>query len=672
MKDRLYPCGLVLRQIDEHQAHTDAGSALVLSHCKYLLLFITFFVLGFLKVAAQETSPRNTAYSPQTETFVKKASQYYESLAHTLLSKYYNQNLFLIDAQIEIETPDQSGSLSPPDQLSESASNEDSPSRLPGLPVLPDGEGEIAQEALMRVRSVTLEVLIDTSYGKKAPAFIKNLLTMSTDINEMRGDRIQVNLAIFPSKTSNEAPQVLPYSTQNTQEDESWQKQERATDSLLMDPEMNKRNTVPALAAANPFQPFIENLASLIPLFIICLFLLLTTWLVIKSMAARRSQEEERYTLLLQQIKDLKQTTAIAALPAPTQAALPSSLETQGQNALASLSTGATTFNAGNQEESRNSLLSAFIGHPQRCAQVLRSWLTQNQGAQEAAALIKLIDPRLMGSLESEFPATTYTLLKKAFTAPVSEGIRPLEELSQQFIIAFNRLGQDELSTQDTRDLFGFLRQLNEQQLLHLLKDEAEGVIGIVLAQLDAEAASSLLQRFPSTRQASVLGLMGKVEHLSVKVYKEVADRLSHKALDVIHMRFVASDGVEAVQRLLDKLPVALQEDYLNNLAEVNLALAEKVRKTFVTLTEIPTLPDPFLGQFVRKVDQELLILCLLKADEPIKKKLFQVLPERMQALIHAGMEAHDQSRPEEIEKAQQQFLTRLREELRQLGGRPA
>lgn len=598
-------------------------------------MLVRFFALVLWLISASYAQV-DEAPDPKVEAFARKATQYYESLVQSILTKYYDEERFLVDAQVSVEaaSPLESGKKESP--VVEA---------LPGLPMLPENGEDGASQNAATVRSVNLEILIDTSYGEKAKAFIKNLITMGADLNEMRGDRIRIALAIFPAKSLGNTPRPLPIDEQPKTENKSTYTSDKNSEPT------QSHKPVTEWIPPNPFQPFIDNLASLIPLIVVCVFLLLITWLIMRTISARKGKEEERFATIMQEIQQIRATTSIPALlPPPPKNNEPDAAE----------------------EELRSFLITVFIGSPNRCAQVLRTWLAGEKGTAEAAAIIKLVDTKLLNSLESEFSSSIYQSIKTAMHNPPPDDLKPPKELAMRFKADYERLGQSDLSHEEMKDLFGFLRQLNDQQILHLLKDEPEGMVGLVLAQLDAEAASRLLQKIDPSTRAKVLGSMGKVENISIKIYKELADRLSRKALDVIHMRFVASDGVDSVQRILDRLPVSLQEEYLNNLAEVNLTLAEKVRKTFITLSEIPTLPDTFLGGFVRKVDQEILILCLIKADAPVREKILHALPERMRAMIGAGMESRSDAKEDEIERAQQRFLSHLRDEIRLSGGRPA
>jgi flagellar motor switch protein FliG len=163
---------------------------------------------------------------------------------------------------------------------------------------------------------------------------------------------------------------------------------------------------------------------------------------------------------------------------------------------------------------------------------------------------------------------------------------------------------------------------------------------------------------------------MGNIDNIPLNVYKEIADRLSLKALTVGNMRYVAADGVDSILELIDSLPLNLQFQYIHSISEMDLGLGEKLRNRYVTLPELVGLPDKFLSNVLQGLDQETLILSLAHVDDAVKGKILSLLPERMQMLVASGLEGAADKAPKESEVAQRRLLRRIREEIRH-SGRP-
>ncbi len=593
-----------------------------------------FAIILFAPANGQEFKVKNEDRS-KYEAQSRKASHYYEVLIKDVLSKYYDERTFLVDANVflnESEEIDLEGDL-------------DDIYTLPGLPVLPNDMKEGAAKARagkkqsdFSINHVEVEIMVDTSYEDKDYSFIKKLISMSANLNEYRGDRLDIRSGIFPVQkkpnsgyqlAENMDPKALPSSK---------------ADSELLEKEEK----------LNPFKPLVDNLASLIPLLIICIFVLLIAVIVSRAFSKnrQRSKVQDSYTNIINELQEIK------TAPEKEKSTEANKEEDSGNNEL---------------REMRSYVLSAFIGDTASSSQVLKKWIQQKgeEGHQETTKLIKAVDERILKVVSTE--------LGKEETKNIENRLKQLEPLAGEEVLAVYKQFKEDYQNQTSSiineseyaDLFGFLRQMNEQQILHLLKEESEGIIGMALAQVEPSKASSILQKLDKSKRTKILAGMGKIQNIPLKVYKELADRLSANALEVINMRYVASDGIESVLDVLDSLPISVQGEYLNSIAEVDLNLAEKIKNNFITLPEITSLPDKFLTNSVRNVNQDVLTNALAGVEEDIKLKVISLLPERMQLMIKSGLETKTDLKAEEIESAQKTLLQKIRQDIKAYGGRP-
>ena len=322
---------------------------------------------------------------------------------------------------------------------------------------------------------------------------------------------------------------------------------------------------------------------------------------------------------------------------------------------------------------SARSCSTASWASPKHCGQIIKSWIQRepDKGLRDSGAMIASLDARLMGVIAPEIGRELSQKLEGYVNA--GEALPPEELMTvyKEFKREFQNLANGHMNEDQYKDLFGFLLQMNEQQIMHILRDESLGIVGLVLAQLPGEMAGGILQKTDPDNRAKLLIGMGNIDHIPLNVYKEIADRLSLKALEVGNMRYVAADGVDSILELIDKLPLSLQFQYIHSISEMDLGLGEKLRNRYVTLPELVGLPDRFLANVVQGLDQETLILALLHVDDSIRHKVISLLPERMQMMVSGGLEGARDKTPKDSEAAQRRILHRIRDEIRH-SGRPA
>jgi flagellar motor switch protein FliG len=74
-------------------------------------------------------------------------------------------------------------------------------------------------------------------------------------------------------------------------------------------------------------------------------------------------------------------------------------------------------------------------------------------------------------------------------------------------------------------DIFNFLNQISDRQILHILKDENSGIVGVALAQIKPARAANLLHQMGEGKRREVLVSMGQLENVSIQSFKEVAKK---------------------------------------------------------------------------------------------------------------------------------------------------
>ena len=599
-----------------------------------------------LAVPTAAQPPLAGARAPQDQA--GKLAQYYENIATRTLARYYEEATYLVKAKVEMEPPPEIelGGDDP------SALPGEPPQQLPGLPFLPesmqpappakepaaaDKQGQNQNQNPGGIQSVTLDILVDTGYSEKDVEFIRNLLTMATRIDEARGDRVTVHEGVFPrdnraltSYRKPVEPPPLPAAPPAAAKNDSASKKEDPRDK----------------AAANPFSSSTDHLPSLIPLLLICLLILACVWMVSRAIIGSSKNNQDR--------------NPPAPAPEPPKAA-PAPRQESGKG------------QPGELGAFRPFLLNCFVGSPKHCGQIIKSWIQRDpdKGLRDTGAMIAGLDVRLMGVIAPEIGRE----MSQKLEGYVNGGdVVPPEEMLvvyKEFKREYQNLANGHMDEDQYKDLFGFLLQMNEQQIMHILRDESLGIVGLVLAQLPGEMAGAILQKTDPDNRAKLLIGMGNIDHIPLNVYKEIADRLSLKALEVGNMRFVAADGVDSILELIDNLPLALQFQYIHSISEMDLGLGEKLRNRYVTLPELVGLPDKFLANVIQGLDQDTLILALLHVDEAIRAKVISLLPERMQMMVSGGLEGAREKTPKDSEVAQRRILQRIRDEIRH-SGRPA
>lgn len=559
----------------------------------------------------------------------------YERLAHEALVRYFDDGTFLVRASVE---------LLEDDELQASRGE-----RMGSLPGLPAGTQPSPSERDM-VASVQLDILVDTTYTARDRDFIQYLITLSADLDTARGDEVLVRRAVFPRDNRAVGPHRKP---------DAWKDPVPpgtlpARDSAHLAPAVTAPPAPPDLA-----QQVTERVLGLLPLLVVCVTALLCAWLLGRAILSARGDTEERIlsrlTAWRRRRKEEEGPRPAISLPEPRPATPPPAANASQP--------------APPDPSIRPALLDAFVGDPRLSGQILRNWILRDsrKGIRLAAAILSGTDPHLLDMVRDALGSDA----ARAVDATLAENEAiPADETaaaSQLFLRDFRKASSRQSETRDG-DLFGFLDQLNETQIAHVLKGESAGVAGFALTQISPEKTSSILSKVDPAARAKLLVGMGNVSQIPREVYREMADRLSLKALEASNLQYVTADGVDALLKIIDTLPLDEQFGYIHSISEIDIHLARRLRERTITFTELGTLPDRFLGPRLQSMDSDDLALALLRAEQDLRERLLSLLPERQRMMLQSTMESRRQAGREELDAAARRLLKIVRDEIRRQG----
>jgi hypothetical protein len=534
--------------------------------------------------------------------------------------------------------------------------------RLPGLPMNPEAQTrepnvdaagfritEYRRE--FGIRYVDLTILVDSAYSLSDFRFIMEMVRMTADLEEARGDRLSIKKSSFPDPEGRIEAQgvrqdgVLPLlDSANT----------KKTDTLVIN-ESNKK--VEAFTTDSLWNSLKGTMGFLVPLLLVLLFLVLILWMVLhflNHMRKHKEEQERSIETLAIEIRKLQEN------------------KDSGQKAALLNSEDVA------EEEDRNnriSALEAFIGHPKEASRVLSTWMSVKgeEGIRNAARLVGATDPAVLDTLQNYLTAAEIRRLRMQVST-----VLPQEEpdenrqlqILKEFRMELKRLLGEEEEFRDG-DIFNFLRSLSLLQLQHILKEEAPGIRGVALAQIDPVVAAEVLKSMDAADRAEAMISMGNIQSLSVQSYKEIARNLARKALAVSNMRFVAADGVETIIDVIVDLPVDSQKEYISSITEKDLELATRVRRYYLPFEDLLEIKANTLLDIFQDLDRDVLAQALLGADENYRQEILAIFPERMRKMIESNMASAQDMRHEDIEKAQRSLLLHVRRFLKKLGGVP-
>ena len=567
------------------------------------------------------------------------------------LRRYFDQNKFMVVVDVEERSREivAASPIMDPILVDTGLSID----YLPGLPFHPSIRKKALEVLPKKLSSPlvqkyfkhSIQVLMDTSYSPTALQFAEEVVRGSGLVNSKNGDEVFVEFQAFPNKYpgwetgSDEGPMPVA-------------EEPNADKPLLEDIEnlLDKKLNKPAEEEAKKVKDNATMMWVIIAL--ISLILIIFIGQLIMSAASRRKQnnsvmdqrnaiESEKVTLLQSKIDQLSDS-----IQRPSD----NKLEIDELSDLAELKSYVTR---------------EFLSNGEKIADYLNTNMDDNMEEEldRIATVIVNVNKQLFKYLKPHLSAERHFKLKEEI-----QGIKPVAPSEQLVLLQGFRKSltnyKPDVSLFKKKDILQFLEQLNENQIIQLIKDESEDMTAILLAQLPAEKCMNVLSKFEFAKQTILLQRISGINDIPVTVYKQVADHFTQKAMTVQDMKNVAVDGLNTILKVLDTLPVFQQQMYLEDIAKYDIDLAKKIRNRFVTFDEIPTMDDTLVRKALESIDPKIIAIALVGAEGPIVEKILKSKPSREQLLIKTDMDFNMNASAEEIEKCRKTVIARLREVL--------
>lgn len=567
-------------------------------------------------------------------------SERIQSQVQELLGTYYDRKTYIVNVNTHLER------IMPPTPPSQQVQKFETPSEfedieLPGLPIVSQSQQSnqpMQQETIQqrvaaeqwlfsdkfRIKYIEVLVSLDQqAFAEKDVEFVKAIVRTRAGLDDTRGDSLIVSIIPFPKGIETDATA-----------------QKKKEDSLLFD-------------TKNLFKKIYSSMLIMgIILGVILLVILLFQLLHLRMLRKRiREAFEEQNQLAFprQQIgtmdmnaPQIAQQAAGRMLELPQQGATRTTPEQSEQ----------TIKQDKYFYELRQLMVTTVVGNPQLSSDVFKKWIEANKddGMKQIAGFLRATDPQLIGLVAEHVGKDVASQVSYDMAQTTDSGKEDLIEMFKKFREEFQKEQwlNAQKAVQQTGDtsgsMFQFLQQLPAEIVYHILKEEPVSIIAIALAQVPADTAHLILNELPQDKQMQIPVEIAKIKKIPLSVYKEIADKLAKKAMEVDKIRYVATDGIEALINILEQSSPEMEHEILSRLSGQDILLAEEVRKVYITFDELVRLPDKVIADIARGFDRDVITRALLNASPELKEKIITNLPARIKIIVTDSVKTLEES----------------------------
>lgn len=208
---------------------------------------------------------------------------------------------------------------------------------------------------------------------------------------------------------------------------------------------------------------------------------------------------------------------------------------------------------------------------------------------------------------------------------------------------------------------FGFLRQVDSQNLLTYLIDEHPQTIALILSHLPPNHGAEILAGLPEARRLSVVRRVATMGRTNPEIIREVEKGLERRMSSVMSQSFENAGGVEAVAEMLNVSDRATERALLDGLAKEDPSLVEEIRRLMFVFEDIGRFADKDIQTVLKNVETSQWAMALKGASDVLKEKVLKNMSERAAETLREEMEYLGPAKRTVVEAKQQEIVDVVR-----------
>ncbi|MEM6331075.1 MAG: flagellar motor switch protein FliG [Planctomycetota bacterium] len=208
---------------------------------------------------------------------------------------------------------------------------------------------------------------------------------------------------------------------------------------------------------------------------------------------------------------------------------------------------------------------------------------------------------------------------------------------------------------------FGFLRNVDSQNILTYLVDEHPQTIALIVSHLPASFGAEILAGLPTERQLAVVKRMATMGQTNPEIIREVERGLEGRMSSVMSHSFHAAGGVESVAAMLNVSDRGTERTLLENLAVDDAELVEEIRRLMFVFEDIAKFNDKDIQSVLKNVESSQWALALKGSSAVLKDKILGNMSQRAADMLREEMDYLGAVKLSAVEAQQQEIVDIVR-----------
>jgi flagellar motor switch protein FliG len=208
---------------------------------------------------------------------------------------------------------------------------------------------------------------------------------------------------------------------------------------------------------------------------------------------------------------------------------------------------------------------------------------------------------------------------------------------------------------------FGFLRNVDSQNLLTYIMDEHPQTIALIMSHLPPNFGAEILAGLPESRRLSVIRRIATMGRTNPDIIREVEKGLERRMSSVMSQSFENAGGVGAVAEMLNVSDRATERLLMDSLKEEDPELVDEIRRLMFVFEDIGRFTDKDIQTVLKNVETSQWAMALKGASDSLKEKVLKNMSERAAETLREEMEYLGPAKRSVVEAKQQEIVDVVR-----------
>lgn len=297
--------------------------------------------------------------------------------------------------------------------------------------------------------------------------------------------------------------------------------------------------------------------------------------------------------------------------------------------------------------------------------------LLMSLGEKHAASILRHMDPRevhkvgtAMSSLGNISSRQIESVLQEFLQS--AQGKSAMSVGTDEYVskVLHQALGAERAEGMINRVLDGrnakgleTLKWMDPKAIVEVVRDEHPQIISIVLSQLDADQAASVLSGLDDEVRSDVLLRVARMEQIHPAALEELDRVLAKQVGERGAVKPPRIGGSKKVADILNCLDTREESSLTKRLIELDETLGQEIQELMFVFENLKDIDGRGIQALLRELSGDTLVVALKGADDALKEKIFSNMSKRAGEMMRDDMESKGPVKLSDVKDAQKEIL---------------